>query len=721
MKRSIIVIIACMAIVPRILAEPIDLTTGDVWVTMGFPAGNIDRIPLTGDNLWTVLRPTFGKKALKVRDLALNGLPAWSFADIVKAPPVSVTFLIPFQGSLELLNTSDPAIYFAQIGVNWAIYLNGTPLQTEIFMDSSGRITRERSAKGAIVLINKAALLEGQNVLAVRVIGDPTDDSLGMALNGPYMIDRYSKLVARNNDSLDLMFIGIYFFFSFYHIILFILRPKRKFYMFYALGTLTLGLFLLARGYSISAWIPDSGIIRLIEYVALFMAGPLVSCFFETLIRNTVSPVNRIYLGFSVALCIPLPFIRLEPLLYLFLLVAILVGAYMLIRNFLIPMGAKVLEKARALRGRYKPVRLFLIVLRTVIATIPGQLLIIITVLLFALISDLPAIERGAVPQYSKFGFLALVVGTAGIVASEFMSLYIQAERMSTSLESRVTERTKSVAEALATQERLNAEVEAGNRNLAEAMTGAERDMKIAITVQRGFFPKTAPDVFEWDIAFEYRPASGISGDLYDFHIRGGQLVSLVVGEVSGYGIAAGLITVLARSIFHHVVTSNRRETLGTILHKVNNELSKELSSVENDLSAVLMRFEGDTIEYINASHLAPIVRKAGVASARVLEIAGNNQYKGVSLGRGEHEETVKALKFSMKSGDAILLYTAGFPGSSGPDGEHYGLERILKSFSQAPAGSANDILKALHSDFAAYLGDVPIKDDVTVVVMVKR
>ena len=60
-------------------------------------------------------------------------------------------------------------------------------------------------------------------------------------------------------------------------------------------------------------------------------------------------------------------------------------------------------------------------------------------------------------------------------------------------------------------------------------MISAERDMKIAVSVQRGFFPEKPPEVADWDIAFEYRSASGVSGDLYDFFVRDGRLEGVLV------------------------------------------------------------------------------------------------------------------------------------------------------------------------------------------------
>ena len=62
--------------------------------------------------------------------------------------------------------------------------------------------------------------------------------------------------------------------------------------------------------------------------------------------------------------------------------------------------------------------------------------------------------------------------------------------------------------------------------------------------------PKTAPKNDAWDIAFEFIPMSGVSGDLYDFYVSEGEITGLTLCDVSGHGIASGLVTMIARSVF---------------------------------------------------------------------------------------------------------------------------------------------------------------------------
>jgi sigma-B regulation protein RsbU (phosphoserine phosphatase) len=54
---------------------------------------------------------------------------------------------------------------------------------------------------------------------------------------------------------------------------------------------------------------------------------------------------------------------------------------------------------------------------------------------------------------------------------------------------------------------------------------------------------------------------SGISGDLYDFYLDDDTLSGISLFDVSGHGIASGLITMLAKSILFRTYNSNMDQT----------------------------------------------------------------------------------------------------------------------------------------------------------------
>ncbi len=109
-------------------------------------------------------------------------------------------------------------------------------------------------------------------------------------------------------------------------------------------------------------------------------------------------------------------------------------------------------------------------------------------------------------------------------------------------LEAMVDDRTRELNE-------MNQNLVETTYKLAHAQRIAERDMKMAINIQRSLLPQTPPRSSDWDCAFHYQPMSGISGDAYDFYVREGKLAGAGIFDISGHGIASALIAVITRTI----------------------------------------------------------------------------------------------------------------------------------------------------------------------------
>jgi sigma-B regulation protein RsbU (phosphoserine phosphatase) len=116
--------------------------------------------------------------------------------------------------------------------------------------------------------------------------------------------------------------------------------------------------------------------------------------------------------------------------------------------------------------------------------------------------------------------------------------------------------------------------------------------MMMAANVQANLFPKEAPKTEEWDIAFVFKPMSGVSGDLYDFYEDNGSLKGIAIFDVSGHGVASGLITMIAKSVFRRNITEHPGEKLNRILEMSNSELINEIGKVDNYLTGMIILFK---------------------------------------------------------------------------------------------------------------------------------
>jgi len=268
--------------------------------------------------------------------------------------------------------------------------------------------------------------------------------------------------------------------------------------------------------------------------------------------------------------------------------------------------------------------------------------------------------------------------------------------------------------------EKVNTNLNQTNMELKEAQRIASIDMMMAINVQSNLFPKESPLSDEWDIAFEFTPVSGVSGDMYDFYTKDGELKGLSLFDVSGHGIASGLITMLGKSILYRLFHASMDLKLNRIMEKFNSELINDLNNVDNYLTGVLLRFNENNIEYVNAGHTDLLCRKIASKTAKIVKPNQGVDFKGMFLGIKEMADKYKMISFPIEKGDSMLLYSDCLIEATGPDYKSFGMQNLLESYGNAPDGSAKEILDHITSDLYDYTGSEPLNDDLTIIVIKK-
>ncbi len=705
MKRYLVALVCAMTALAA-HAQFVDLGESMLYVRVGFEDSWTRGLPRLDADGWTVLEPSGGKRALIMRDLGLPGSPEGGVLSLFRREPIEYTVLAPFQADLTLLNSSDPALFLKHVGQSWAVYLNGVLLRNEFV--SYGEGYKERSLVDVVVPLDKRLLTRGSNLLAFRIRGDPVDDRTGFNQPGPYVIDSYRSLVSRNGEYVDLMLIGVYAFFALYHGVLFALRPKDRGYLYFSASALLMALYMWSRSAIATELVLDTALLRYVEYASLFMLLPAVVAFIRTVLDDRPFRMPAILAAASAVLALACLFLRLEAMLYAWYLVAAVGSVY----AFGVVIRKAVLKDDGADSG-----------LARLVLSRGESVGIIAGVLAFAAASAIDVwvvVSSGGNVVWSKYAFFLFSLTMSATLASRFTKVAARAEAMNADLEAEVASRTSELSAAAAERLRLNQELSSANARLGASMEEAERDLRIASSVQKGFFPSRAPEVSDWDVAFAYEPVSGVSGDFYDFYSRDGSLSGAVLGTVSGAGIASGLVTVLAKNVFSRGMLELSEEPLSAMLVEVNRRMIRELSAVGNTVSCAFMRFAGDRVEYVNAAHTDALLRRAGKRAVSFVK-AKQGPSKAPPLGRDDFEARVGALAFSAKPGDALLVYTAGLVNGANAKGAPYGVERLSEAFARADPDSAESTLASLMIDYRNYLAGSRRGGDVGVMVFVKR
>ena len=182
-----------------------------------------------------------------------------------------------------------------------------------------------------------------------------------------------------------------------------------------------------------------------------------------------------------------------------------------------------------------------------------------------------------------------------------------------------------------------------------------EREHKIAEQLQEALQPAVPASVPGMELADHYQPAleeAGVGGDFSDVFAADKGVTFLVVGDLSGKGLAAASQVATVRNMLRFALY-NGRTLAGPVA-----TLGRTLA--ENDLltgfaTLFVGRFDAHThlLSYVNCGQDAGLVLRA--ATGQVEELAATGPILGGFAGAEYTEETVR-----LESGDVLALYTDG-------------------------------------------------------------
>ncbi len=264
--------------------------------------------------------------------------------------------------------------------------------------------------------------------------------------------------------------------------------------------------------------------------------------------------------------------------------------------------------------------------------------------------------------------------------------------------------------------EEMNEQLRASNAEIVKARGDELIEMELACQIQESFLPALPGDRCGWDLALHYKPRRGVSGDFYDFYIKDDVLRGMAIFDVSGHGVSSALLTMLVKPAVYREFTRMDGHGLGHIIRRVNEHMTREISSLDSYITGLLLRFSGSSVEYINAGHTDLLLRKSGSGKVKTVE-AGDTRFKGEPVGLRRETLPGKTLQFNVASGDVLLLYTDGILEGGATETDRFGRDRLMASLEAAPAGSSREILDHIIGDFIAFMNYQEIKDDITLIV----
>ena len=321
-------------------------------------------------------------------------------------------------------------------------------------------------------------------------------------------------------------------------------------------------------------------------------------------------------------------------------------------------------------------------------------------------------------------GMAAVLIRRFGETHSNLKTANVKLAEYTNRLEEMVENRTEALTKAYLNLETAKSEIDAtneflteANRNLEESHAASAKDMLMAVNVQESFFPSEPPVSGEWKTSFMLKPVTGVSGDFFDFYTIDGRLAGVSIFDVSGHGISSGLITILAKSIAFRYFVKMIDLPLETVMERFADRLITELERVTNYLTGIMVRFNGNMVEYVNAGHCEILVRNH--LTGEVTKAGGNDSSNsGGLLGKALFGNSFSTVSFQVNPGDTLLLFTDCLIESRNSGEHQYGISNLMESFASAPSSGTEEMMKSILEKFYKYLGNIPVRDDLTIIVM---
>jgi serine phosphatase RsbU (regulator of sigma subunit) len=268
---------------------------------------------------------------------------------------------------------------------------------------------------------------------------------------------------------------------------------------------------------------------------------------------------------------------------------------------------------------------------------------------------------------------------------------------------------TRSALETLATEAAVAIENARLYREAAEKAK-LDHEMKIAAEIQQGLMPESHHAGPYFEAAGTTVPCRSIGGDFFEYVDMPGGAFGFALGDVSGKGAPAALLTAIVQGMF--TVQATAAPGPAHALAQINRGLLRR--AVESRFVTMMYGVitEDGTFTYCNAGHNPPfLLRKAAVER---LETGG------MILGLFEHA-TFDQGTLTLEPGDMVVVFSDGVSEAENVTGEDYGEERLLACLNAARGVSPAEMRDRLVASVREFTAGAPPSDDMTVVIVKYR
>ena len=290
---------------------------------------------------------------------------------------------------------------------------------------------------------------------------------------------------------------------------------------------------------------------------------------------------------------------------------------------------------------------------------------------------------------------IALLVGSVKIYAWRLIESKKKLQRIVKEKTSEVVRQKDEIAEQKDQIEQANA-----------ALWG---EMELAKKIQTVLLP-TSPHLKGFEIAAHTKPADLVGGDYYDV-INLPDQDWIVIGDVSGHGVPAGLVMMMVQTAIHSVVKNFKDLSPPQLLQAVNKVIYQNIQQMGENKYMTITVFSCARDGTLQFSGLHQDIMIYRAKQKEVASVETNGMWIGMV---GEIADMLEVDTVALESGDVMLLYTDGITEAVGPDGQMFGTQGLAQALSEL----GDQPVEEIKGNILRLITNFKYDDDVTLMVI---
>lgn len=242
------------------------------------------------------------------------------------------------------------------------------------------------------------------------------------------------------------------------------------------------------------------------------------------------------------------------------------------------------------------------------------------------------------------------------------------------------------------------------------------KELEYGRIVQESLLPAVTEAPEGYEISSMRRSATDLAGDYYDVvRLHDGKF-AIVLGDVTGHGIAAALPMAMAKATVEYE-TIARWGYPGPLLARLNALFNRELKPRQKfmTMGCILLDPAENSVTFDNSGHPYPMIYSSKDNTCSELMIP--------SMPLGIRATRIsKPVKRMISPGDTILLFTDGLVEcTSRETGELFGykaLQELFQKLASTPGVSSGQILEMIFGTLEKWRQEGPLADDITLLLL---